>query len=819
MIETSLPPELERRREDYGLLTGLSGYVDDLLSPDGRPAVLHMAVVRSPYAHAEVKNIDLDAARRLPGVVGAFEAAELVGEMRTIDSFPVPGLKKTERRPLAIGRVRYVGDPVAVVVAESRYAAIDARDLIEVEYNPLPAVADPEAALAPGAPLLYDEIASNVPFVFQSGGGDVPGAFAEAERVIRLRLVNQRLAPGSIEPRACMFDFDPATGELNAWVSSQAIYRAREMLASFLGLDRQKIRVRNAEVGGAFGAKTGFVGEEIVAAALAVRLGRPVKWIEGRSENMQAQLQGRGQINYVEAAVKKDGQLLALKVRTIADLGGFLGWVTAMVPTGSPRMLNGPYRISAIDSQVVGVLTNKVPTAAYRGAGRPEAAYMLERTMDAIAHELGLDAAQVRRRNFIAPEAFPYPTVTGLHYDSGNYQLALERVLELAHYEDWRKEQQERRASGAAKLLGLGLSTYIEIAGGGGAPLPGTPQEAAMVRVRRDGTVLVQSGVASNGQGHFTAFAQIAARTFGLPGSKIEVQMNDTALAAYGVGTFGSRTTPIAASAVLLAAEAARDKVLQVAAWLLEAASTDLVIEDGRVGVRGVPGRAVELGELARMVEEQPDLIEREAPNPSNGAPIEGLAAWRDFTLPGATFPSGAHLAVVEVDTDTGDVHILKYVAVDDCGQVLSHYLADAQVHGGLAQGIGQALYEEVVYDQSGQLISGTLMDYTLPTAEQVPHFITDLVQTPSPHNPLGAKGIGEAGCTGGPPAIVNAVLDALAPLGIKTIDMPMRPEKIWSLVQAARKGTLIQTEPTLPPVFTDSKKPESDAAKTYVFE
>src|SRR2546421_9843436 len=677
MIETSLPPGRERRREDYRLISGRSHYVDDLRSQQGRPAVLHMAVVRSPYAHAEISHISLDAARSQPGVIAAFEAAELVNDMPTIDSMPIPphGLNKPVRRVLAVKRVRYVGDPVAVVLAEDLYTALDARDLVEVDYLPLPAVTDPEAALAPGAPLLYDEFGSNVAFNVSTGGGDIEAAFAQAEHIVRLRVVNQRVAPSSMEPRACMFDFNPESGEFSAWVSSQAIYTARETLAQFLGIDRRKIRVLNVEVGGGFGTKTGFVGEEIVAAALALRFGRRVKWIESRGENLQSQTHGRGQINYIEAAYQHDGRLLGLKVRTIADLGGFLGRATTLVPIGTPSMLNGPYRISAISSQLIGAFTNKVPTSAYRGAGRPEAAYILERTIDRIAHELGLDPVEVRRRNLIPPQAFPYTTVTGLHYDSGNYQAALDRALELADYTGWRAKQREYRESANSRLLGIGLSTFIEFSGDNALPPAGTPLEAATVRIRRDGTALVQSGVSHNGQGHFTTFAQIAATTLNLPASKVEVHMNDTALPGYSIGTYGSRVTQVAGSTVLLAAEAVREKAIQLAARVLEAAPADLTMEGGKVMVRGVSARAIDLGELARMVEEQPDLIEREAPNPANATLIEGLAAWRDFRPPAATYSCGTHLAVVEIDPDTGEIQVIKYVAVDDCGRVLNHYL------------------------------------------------------------------------------------------------------------------------------------------------
>ena len=790
---------VERRREDYGSLTGRSHYVDDLRPAPGRPPALHMMVVRSPYAHATITSIQLDAARAQPGVIAAHAGAELVNGMPTLSTIPVPGLKKPERRPLAVGRVRFVGDPVAVLLAESLSVAEDARDLVEVDYEVLPAVTDPEMALEPGAPLLYEEYGSNVAFIQESGGGDSGAVFEQADRIVRLRLVNQRLAPSSLEPRACFFDFDPLRGELSAWVSSQAIYRARDTLAAFLGIDHRCIRVHNADVGGAFGAKNALLGEEIIAALLAVKYERPVKWIEQRNENLQAQSQGRGQINYIEAAVQNDGKLLGLRVRSIADLGAFLTFATAMVPTRMPSMLSGPYQVQAVESQVVGVFTNKVTTAPYRGAGRPEAAYILERTMDRVAHELALDPAEVRRRNFIPAQAFPHKTVTGVVYDSGNYQAALERALALADYADWRAKQREYRNKRNSRFLGIGLASFIELSGDTATPPSSSaPREAATVRIRTDGSILVQSGVSHNGQGYFTAFAQIAAMSFNLPATQVEVCMNDSSLPAYGIGTYGSRTIQVAGSVVLLAAEAVKAKALQLAAHVLEAAPADLLMEGGQISVRGVPARAVSLGELARMVEEQPDLIEREPPNPANGTPIEGLAAWRDFSSPGSTYSSGTHLAVVEIDAETGEMQILKYVAVDDCGRILNHHLVDAQIHGALAQGIGQALYEEVLYDEGGQLLSGTLLDYALPNASMLPNFVTDFIQSPSPYNPLGAKGAGESGCIGAPPAIVNAALDALSPLGIKTLDMPLKPEKIWMLVQAARRGTLSQSEPSV---------------------
>ena len=790
----------ERRREDYKPITGQAQYVDDIRPEPGRPPALHMLVVRSLYAHAKITTIELDAVRAYPGVIAAFTGAELVKGMPTLATIPVPGLRKPERRPLAVERARYVGDPVAVILAESLSIAEDARDQVEIDYEVLPAVTDPEKALDANAPRLYEEYDSNVAFVHETKGGDLAAAFEQADSIVRLRLVNQRLAPSSLEPRACFFDYDMQRGELSAWMSSQAIYKARETLASFLGLDQQRIHAFNAAVGGAFGAKNALLGEEIIAALLSIKYGRPVKWIEQRSENLQAQSQGRGQINYIEAAVQKDGKLLGLRVRSIADLGAFLTNATAMVPTRMSSMLSGPYQVPAIESNVVGVFTNKATTAPYRGAGRPEAAYIMERTMDRIAHEMALDPAEVRRRNFIPSDAFPYKTVTGAVYDSGDYQATLERALELVGYTEWRAKQSLYRKQGNSKLLGIGLASFIELSGDPAtAAGSNVPHEAATVRVRADGSILVQSGVSHNGQGHFTAFAQIAATIFNLPVTQVEVRMNDSSLPAYSLGTYGSRTTQIAGSAVLLAAEAVKAKTLQLASRMLEVASDDLVIENGQLSVRGFPARAIALGELARIVEKQPDLIEQEPPNPANKTPIEGLAAWRDFSSSGATYSSGTHIAVVEIDPETGELQILTYIAVDDCGRVLNHRLVEDQLHGGLAQGIGQALYEEVVYDEDGQLLSSTLMDYALPNAGMVPTFVTDFIESPSPYNPLGAKGAGESGCIGAPPAVVNAALDALAPLGIKALDMPLKPEKIWAAVQAARVGTLVQSESSEP--------------------
>ena len=785
MVEQQLPAGFERRREDERLITGRGQYVDDLHSPTGRPAPLVMVAVRSPYPHARIRTISTERAAAVSGVVAIHTGQELASQAPPLPGVSALNARHTERRPLATDIARYVGDPVAVVLAENPYAAADARLLVEVAYEPLPAVVDPEEALRPGAPLLYPELGANEVYRAPAGGGDITAAFARASGSVTLRLVNQRLAASPLEPRACLFDFNPETGQLMAWLSSQSIFGARATLATSLGLPLTSIHVINADVGGAFGTKTTFLGEELIAAALAMRYGRPVKWIEDRSENLQAQVHGRGQINEVEAAYTADGRVLGLRLRTIADLGAFLYGIAPTLPLFTARMLCGPYRIEAVAAEIIGVVTNKPPTAPYRGAGRPEATYIVERVMDRVARELQLDPVEVRRRNLLAPDAFPYATPTGMVYDSGSYQAALDKALELADYAHWRERQQERRARHEQRLLGIGVTTFIEVTGGAIAAA-GAPLEAATVRILPDGKLLVQSGVATNGQGHFTAFAQLVAQVFRVPASSVVVQMNDSALPGYSVGTFGSRVAQTSGSAVLLAAEAVRAKALLLAADRLEAAPADLEVADGRISVRGFPRRNVALAELASAVEARPELIEREPPNPVNGAPIEGLAAWRSFTPPGQAFTSGAHVAVVEIDSATGETRLLRYVAVDDCGRIVNQYLAEMQEHGALAQGIGQALYEEIVYDQDGRIVSGSLLDYTLPKASQLPQFTLDHVETPAPGNPLGAKGVGEAGTIAAPPTVVNAVLDALAPLGIMTIDMPLRPEKVWALIRAA---------------------------------
>ncbi|GCF09670.1 xanthine dehydrogenase family protein molybdopterin-binding subunit [Dictyobacter arantiisoli] len=790
MIRQRVPAGLERRSEDYPLITGRGAYVDDIRLAPERPAIVQMAVVRSPHAHARIGTIDLEAARTVTGVVAAYTGAELVRDLPALVPLihsDAKDVKLPERRPLAVDKVRYAGDPVAVVLAETAYAARDGRDQVHVDYEPLPAVIDPVRALEPDAPLLYEEMGRNLIQQTVTQGGDLSAAFAQSTHTLQLRLENQRLAPSSMEPRGCLFDYDASSGELNAWISSQSVFQARNTLARFLKMEPERIHVHNADVGGAFGAKTIFLGEEIIAALLAVRHARPVKWVEDRSENLLAHVHGRGQVNEIEAAYTDTGRLLGLKVRIIGDTGAFIYGIGAMMPIFTSTMLSGAYQIQAIECTVLSVLTNKVPISAYRGAGRPEAAYIVERTIEEIARALQLDPVEVRRRNLIPATAFPYRTPTGLTYDSGNYQLALDKALALADYAGWREKQRQRRARPTSKYLGIGVSTFIETTGG--TMSQNGLHEAATVRILPDGRLRVQCGVAHNGQGHFTIFAQLVAQLFDIPGSQVEVQMNDTSLPGYSTGTNASRITQTAGSAIHLAANAVREKALKLASQQLEVATQDLIVTSGKIMVQGSPSHFVELGALARAVEQQPELIEHEAPNPANGIPIEGLAAWRSFTPQSAAIASGTHIAIVEVDSETGDIQILRYIAVDDGGHIVNHELAEAQMHGALTQGIGQALFEGVFYDEAGRNLTTTFMEYALPAPDQVPDFTLELVETPSPLNPLGAKGIGEAGTIGAPPTIVNATLDALAPLGITDLDMPLLPEKIWFAIHARQSS------------------------------
>ena len=764
-----------KRREDPRLIRGLAHYVDDIQLPN----VLHAAILRSPYAHARIRAMRTDQARRHPGVVAVITGNEIRDQVGCV---PVasqnPTLRVPKRYVLAVDKVCFVGEGVVVVVAEDRYAARDALDLIEVDYEPLPVVSDPEKALASGAPVIHPEWPDNVAFRFDLKQGNLAKAFKEAERVVKQRLIHQRLAPIAIEPRGVLARYLPGEEELTLWSSTQIPHILKTQLSVMLKLPENRVRVIAPEVGGGFGSKLNVYAEEGLIGHLAIKLKRPVKWIEGRRENMQGTIHGRGQVGEVEVAVKKDGTILGLQYRVIADIGAYHQLLTPGIPPLTGLMLSGAYKIPALAIEVTGVFTNKVATDAYRGAGRPEATYVIERIIDRVAQELAIDPVKIRQKNFPRPKEFPFKTATGLIYDSGNYQGALNKALRLSGYQGWRGEQRKLREKG--RYLGIGLSTYVEICGmGPSAAMPAGGWESGTVRVEPTGKVTVLTGVSPHGQGQETSFAQIVADEFGVPLDDIHVIHGDTAVVPSGIGTFGSRATAVGGTAVFQAAQKVKEKAREIAAHLLESDPEDLVFSESRFSVKGVPKKGVSLQEIALEAHLARNLPKKMEP---------GLTATSVFEPANFTFPFGAHICIVEVDPETGRIEIRKYVAVDDCGKVINPLLVDGQIHGGIAQGLGQALLEEVVYDEEGQLLTGSLMDYALPRAEDLPRLELARTETPTPVNPLGVKGVGEAGTIGSTPAIVNAVVDALAPFGVTHVDMPLKPEKIWRLCREKKE-------------------------------
>jgi aerobic carbon-monoxide dehydrogenase large subunit len=752
-----------KRREDPSLIRGLGQYVDDVRLP----GMLHVAILRSPHAHARIKSLDTSAARRHPGVVAVFTGAELrdqIGALPTTAGNPT--LRIPKHHVLAVDKVCYVGDGVAAVVAEDRYMARDALDLIRAEYEPLPAITDPEKALAPASPVIHSEWSDNAAFRWEHKQGDVEKAFKQAHQVVTQKLVHQRLAPNAIETRGVVARYLAADKELTVWSSTQIPHILKNHLAKLLNLIESQVRVIAPDVGGGFGSKLNVYAEEALLGYLALKLNRPVKWSEERSENMQATIHGRGQVGEVVAAVKKDGTILGVRYKVVADIGAYHQLFTPAIPPFTGLMLSGCYKIPAINIEVTAAFTNKMATDAYRGAGRPEATYVIERLMDRVAQELRIDPVTVRRKNFPQPKEFPFKTATGLAYDSGNYQLALDKALKLAGYPKLRREQKRLRSRG--RFLGIGLSTYVEICAMG----PGY-WEYGKVEVEPSGKVKVLTGVSPHGQGQKTSFAQIVADQLGVALDDVEVIHGDTAVVSKGIGTFGSRATAVGGIAVYQAAESVREQARGLASHLLEVDADDLVFADGRFGVKGVPRKALTIGQIAQQAHAAKNLPKGMEP---------GLAAESTFEPANFTFPFGTHICAVEVEPETGCVEIKKYVAVDDCGKVINPLLVDGQVHGGIVQGVGQALFEEVVYDENGQLLTGSLMDYALPRAADLPRLKLARTETPTPVNPLGIKGIGEAGTIGSTPAVVSAVVDALAPFGVKHIDMPLTPQKIWLL-------------------------------------
>ena len=768
------------RTEDPELLFGTGEYVGDLDLGNQ----LHLVFVRSEMAHAVVTNIDTDAAKSAPGVVAVLTAADLGLEpfqsMATVhDDFARP--------PLAGDRVRFVGDAIVAVVAESAVQAKDAADMVIVDYDVLPTVVAMEDALEVGAPVLFEPHGDNVAISSTDPVDD--DLFGDADVIVRGRYVNQRIAVAPMEPHGAASAID-TDGRLLVYGSTQMPHLLHTLMARALGVDKSEIHVVTPLVGGGFGGKAGIYPEQVVVAAVAKRLQRPVVWAATRSEDMLALSHSRGQIQYVELGCKRDGTFTGLRVRLVGDGGAYPG-IGSFLPAGTRRMSNGTYRFSGIQFDVVVAATNTTPMGAYRGAGRPEATALLERIVDQASIELGIDPIELRRRNLLADDVFPFTTLTGITYDSGAYTTPLDAVAKWAGYDELRRQQTERRAGGDRNLLGIGVSTYVEITAGGGT------SEYGAVQVHDDGSASVMAGTSAHGQGHQTAFAMIVSEQTGIPIDRIRLIAVDTDLVRSGGGTGGSRSLQLGGSAVLRATESLVDKAKQLAAHMLEADVGDIVVDTstGTLSVAGVPSTGLDWAALAEAAATADGVIDH-----SDGT--LGLAAQLDFHQGEATFPFGAHIAVVEVDQDTGKVTLLRHIAVDDCGTVVNPLLVEGQQHGGVAAGASQTLYEQVVYDDDGNPLTGNFMDYALPSAADFPSFEVHSTETPTPLNPLGAKGIGEASTIGATPAVQNAIIDAVAHLGVRHIDLPCTSQVVWRTIRDAEAGTLADPWSEPPSIF-----------------
>jgi carbon-monoxide dehydrogenase large subunit len=761
VIQGSILGNPVKRREDPRLVTGKGLFVADVRVE----GALHAHFVRSPVAHARIASLNATAARSLPGVVAVFTAADLALPRQA--GFPPIG-DHFAKPPLADDTVRFVGDPLAMIVAETRELAVDAASLIELDLDPLPHVIDPGRALEEGAPLLFPEHGTNL--AFGNAFGSDSDALEGAEVIVRGRFVNQRIAPVPLETHATLAVPDADGKGLKIWASTQAVFSVRDTVAGMLGLEEHQVHVVSYDVGGGFGAKAGCQLEVVAVAAAARRLRRPVRWMETRSENMVAMTHGRGQVQEVELGATREGKLVGLRAKVLGDAGAYPA-IGAFLPLLTGMMSSGVYVIPRIDYSARSAATNTTTIGAYRGAGRPEAAAMLERAMDLLALELKMDPVELRRRNLIPPDAFPYRTKGGYQYDSGNYARALDEAVKLAGYEELRREQARRREAGDPRLLGIGVSTYVEITA------VGATSEWGSVEVEPDGKVIVLCGTTNYGQGHETSLAQIAAEELQVPYDMVRVIESDTALIKRGDGSVGSRSMQLGGSAVHNAAGAVRAKAMRIAAHLLEVGHEDMELKDGRFQVVGVPGSGVGWLDVAGAAADPSRLPED----------IEaGLKEDLDFLQDDATFPFGAHICVVEVDAETGATKVLKHIAVDDCGRIVNPLLAEGQVHGGIAQGLAQALFEEIVFDADGNPVSASLLDYTAPMATEMPEMVTAHTVTPSPLNPLGAKGIGESGTIGSTPAVQNAIIDAVSHLGVRHIDMPLTSDRVWRAIQEA---------------------------------
>jgi carbon-monoxide dehydrogenase large subunit len=772
-----------RRKEDPRLITGRGRYTDDI-TVTGQ---LWAAVVRSPEARARIVSVDAAAARERPGVHAVFTGEDLDLEQGLPMAWVPPGVEVNAPAhwPLAKGDVNYVGQAVAVVIGEDRYGVVDAAEDVLVEYEPLPVVTDPEAALADGATIVHEQFGTNRVHRWTLGGGDLEAGFAKAEVIVERRVVNHRTAGAAIEPRGVLADYK--AGQLTLTSSTQVPHFLRLFLALLLGIGEDRIRVIAPEVGGGFGSKLQVYGEEILLAWASRRLERPVKWIETRSEAMQVTHHGRDQIATVRVGATRDGRITAFHADIVADFGAYLMLLTPVIPALGAFVMSGVYDIPAVQTDITGVFTNKFPTDAIRGAGRPEATHMIEVTMDQLAAELGMDPLELRRRNFIRADDFPHETALGIVYDSGNYQGALDKLLEHIDPDEVHHEAEGLRRRGI--LRGIGFSTYTEICGLAPSRVTGPSGfglqtglwESAMVRVHITGNVTVYTGTSPHGQGHETGFAQIVADRLGCDPAQVEVIHGDTSTGPQGLGTYGSRSLAVGGEAMAKATAKVADKARRIVAHQLEAAPEDIELQDGRFAVRGSPDKGMTLAEVAGAAYIPENLPEGMEP---------GLEETAFYDPENFVFPFGAHACVVDVDVETGKVDVVRYVAVDDCGPAINPLLIDGQVHGGVVHAIGQVLFERVHYDEDGQLVTGTFVDYALPSAAELPSFETDRTETPSPVNSLGVKGIGEAGTIAASAAVTNAVIDALRPVGVTYLNMPLSPMRVWEAIQQAAPAT-----------------------------
>lgn len=772
-----------KRREDPRFITGKGNYTDDLKLP----GLTHAVFVRSPHANAKIRRIDTSKAAKSPGVVAIFTGKDMTGVNSLPCGWLLPELKIPPHMPLATDAAHYVGDPVAIVIAESQSAASDAAELVAVDWDVQPSVTSTERAAAKGSVQIHEVAPDNVAFRWQIGdGAATDAAFKSAAVTVKKRIVNQRLVANPMEPRACVARYDDSTGEWTLWVTSQNPHVHRLLMTAFvLGIPEHKVRVIAPDVGGGFGSKIFLYNEETVCTWATKQIKRPIRWTSSRSEAFQTDAHGRDHVTDAEVALSKDGKFLGLRVKTTANLGAYLSTFAPAVPTYLyATLLNGVYEWPAIHAEVTGVFTNTTPVDAYRGAGRPEACYLLERMVDAAAAALKMDPADIRKKNFIPKFDNGYQTKVALQYDSGNYGAAFDKLLGMLDYKKFRTDQAAARAKG--RLMGIGFSTYIEACSIAPSKVVGSLGaqaglwESGKVQVHPTGKVSVFTGSHSHGQGHETTMAQIVADSLGIPMDDIEIVHGDTGRVPFGMGTYGSRSASVGGTAIVMSLDKIKEKGKKIAAHLLEANPKDMEYVGGNFVVKGSPQKAIPFGQVALTAYVPHNYPEGVEP---------GLEETSFYDPANFCFPFGAHACVVEVDPDTGHVKILRYLAVDDVGNVINPMIVDGMVHGGIAQGVAQALWEEAVYDRdSGQLVSGSMMDYTLPKADMLPFYETDRTETPTPVNPLGVKGAGETGTIASTPAVVNAVVDALSGLGVDHFDaMPLTPERVWKTAQAAK--------------------------------